>query len=416
MASIKILEKDYTKSDVYSATDTIVFIPGMIGFDENGNQVATGSILNIPQLFSDVIAFEKKIGKTPMIIEQDTEHVEYDKSFVMAKQLIGMGMKVLYDVVGKDGSPVTTESDIREVLGDSTYWSKLEDRALYNVRFLTSGGYCAVNGSDTAIATSMTVTASNRGDCVALLDHPINIVSAESLLELFKGVTLQSPQYATAFTPWIKASLSENFGEVVIDDPDGYWTLPGSYAYLCAYNNMVKDNATWLAAAGASRGAIPTLKEPLVAYGEKVCNEIQSREEGAVAINPITYVTPYGYRIYGNRTLKPNVDGLRATSFLNIRNLISDIKKTCFQACRIMAFEQNTDILWYNLKSRITPTLDQMVSNEGIRGYKVYRVATTEKAKVVGKVRIIPIEAVEDFEITVELVDSLDFEVNTVEE
>lgn len=57
-----------------------------------------------------------------------------------------------------------------------------------------------------------------------------------------------------------------------------------------------------------------------------------------------------------------------------------------------------------------------MASNEGIRAYKVYRIATTEKAKVVGKVRIIPIEAVEDFEITIELVDSLDFEVNTAEE
>ena len=415
MASIKILEKDYTKSDVYSATDTIVFIPGMIGFDSDGNTPATGSILNIPQLFTDVVSFENKIGKTPMVIEQDSEHVEYDKSFVIAKQLIGMGMKVLYDVVGKDDSPVVTEQDIREVLGTSTYWEKLEDRALYNVRFLTSGGYCAINGSDSSIALAMTNIASKRGDCVALIDHPINIINAETLLELFEGVQLNSPQYATAFTPWIKAKLSENFGDIVLDDPDGYWTLPGSYAYLSAYNSMIRDNATWLAAAGASRGAIPTLAEPLVAYGEKVCNEIQSREEGAIAINPITYVTPYGYRIYGNRTLKPNVAGLKATSFLNIRNLISDIKKTCFQACRIMAFEQNTDILWYNLKSKITPTLDQMIANEGIRAYKLYRVSTTEKAKVVGRVRIVPIEAVEDFEITIELVDSLDFEVNTVE-
>lgn len=416
MASIKILEKDYTRSDVYSATDTIVFIPGMIGFDEDGNQPATGSILNIPQLFSDVAEFEAKIGKTPMIIEQDSEHVEYDKSFVIAKQLIGMGMKVLYDVVGKDGSPVTTEEEIREVLGESTYWDKLDDRALYNVRFLTSGGYCAANGGDNSIALAMNVLAAKRGDCVALIDHPINIVSAESLIDLFSSVNLQAPQYATAFTPWIKASLSESFGDIVLDDPDGYWTLPGSYAYLSAYNAMVKENANWLAAAGAARGAIPTLVEPLVSYGEKVCEQIQSREEGAVAINPITYVIPYGFRIYGNRTLKPNVGGLKATSFLNIRNLISDIKKTCFQACRIMAFEQNTDILWYNLKAKITPTLDQMASNEGIRAYKVYRIATTEKAKVVGKVRIIPIEAVEDFEITIELVDSLDFEVNTAEE
>lgn len=411
MASIKILEKDYTKSDVYSATDTIAFIPGMIGFDADGNQVAAGSILNIPQLFTNITSFEEKVGKYPMVIEQDSEHVDYDKSFVMAKQLIGMGMKVLYDVVGKDGSPVTSEADIKEVLATSGYWEKLDDRALYNVRFLTAGGY---QGNDIALA--MTSLAAKRGDCVALIDHEISIVNAEQLLEVFNNLNLTSPEYATAFTPWVKCELTEDFGDVQLKDPDGYWTLPASYAYLSAYNNMVKNNADWLAAAGAARGAIPTLVEPLVAYGEKVCEQIQSREEGAIAINPITYVTPYGFRIYGNRTLKQNVDGLKATSFLNVRNLISDIKKTCFQACRIMAFEQNTDILWYNLKSKITPLLDQMSSNEGIRAYKLYRTTTTEKAKVVGKVRIIPIEAVEDFEITIELVDSLDFEVNTVEE
>ena len=171
---------------------------------------------------------------------------------------------------------------------------------------------------------------------------------------------------------------------------------------------MIQSNATWLAAAGASRGTIPTFKEPLAFFGEKVCNALQSREEGAVAINPITNVNPYGYRVYGNRTLKQNVNGLKATSFLNVRNLISDIKKTCFQACRVMAFEQNNDVLWYNLKAQIQPTLDRMVTNEGIRAYKMVRVNTTEKAKVVGKIKIIPIEAVEDFEITIELVDSLD--------
>lgn len=118
--------------------------------------------------------------------------------------------------------------------------------------------------------------------------------------------------------------------------------------------------------------------------------------------------------MFGNRTLRQNgLDGksnLVATSFLNIRNLISDIKKTSFAACRRMTFEQNTDILWFNLKNQITPILDRMKNGNGISDYRLIRVATKEKAKVVGKIRIIPIEAVEDFELTVELMDSLETE------
>ena len=410
MASIKILEKDYTKSEVYSATDTIVYIPGMVGLDINGNQVESGSLLGIPQLFTNLADFEAKVGVSPMVIEQSSESVSYDKSYVMAKQLIGSGMKVLYEMLVKDGSPVTDEETLREVLGSYTHWEKLEDRALYNVRFITSGGYYNVSNAGISIASVMTQLAATRGDCVALIDHPIDYVEASELNELFNNINLNNAEYATAFTPWCKFDLSVEFNGIEVDDPDGYWSLPGSFSYLMAFNNMAQSYENWLAAAGASRGAIPLLVAPLVEFGDKVCNSLQSREEGFTSINPITYVTPYGYRVYGNRTLRQNIDGLKATSFLNIRNLVSDIKKTCFQACRIMAFEQNTDILWFNLKSKITPILDQMVSNEGIRAYQLVRISTTEKAKVVGKIRIVPIEAVEDFEITIELVDSLDVE------
>lgn len=426
MASIKILEKDYTRSEVFNATDTIVYIPGMLGRDKNGNNMDISEILGKPQLITNLTDFENTIGVLPTIIDEDSSRVEYDKSFIMAKQLVGLGMKVLYEIVGYNGTAVTDEATMRTVLATDSHWEKLLDRSLYNVRFITSGGYNAASINNFAIANRMTFTCSSRGDCVALIDHPITFTEASEVKALFSpsdssAATVSNGEYGAAFTPWCKFNLTVDLGgidpEYITDTGSGYWTLPPSFSYLMSYHNMLKNgNANWLASAGASRGEIPNLLEPLAAFGEKACDELQSREEGKVAVNPITFVTPYGYRVYGNRTLKQNIDGLKATSFLNIRNLISDIKKTCFQACRVMAFEQNTDVLWYNLKSKITPLLDRMATNEGIRAYKVSRVNTNEKAKVVGKVRIIPIEAVEDFEITIELVDSLDFEVTTTEE
>ena len=48
-----------------------------------------------------------------------------------------------------------------------------------------------------------------------------------------------------------------------------------------------------------------------------------------------------------------------------------------------------------------------MKADQGISGYKISRVATDKKALLVAKIRIVPIEAVEDFDISIYLEDSL---------
>jgi hypothetical protein len=53
----------------------------------------------------------------------------------------------------------------------------------------------------------------------------------------------------------------------------------------------------------------------------------------------------------------------------------------------------------------VTPTLDQMQSGAGISGYKILKGTTTEKAKLVATVKLYPLYALEEFDITVELVD-----------
>ena len=90
------------------------------------------------------------------------------------------------------------------------------------------------------------------------------------------------------------------------------------------------------------------------------CTVVQVKTEDMISLNPIVKVQNYGYCIWGNRTLFPNIatkahkDGdLAASSFLNIRNLISDVKKTVFRAARQMTFEQNSAILWVKFKSLV---------------------------------------------------------------
>jgi hypothetical protein len=72
----------------------------------------------------------------------------------------------------------------------------------------------------------------------------------------------------------------------------------------------------------------------------------------------------------------------------------------------MFTFDPNSDTLWINFLNAIRPTLEAMKADQGIRDYKVLKEYTDKKATLKAKIRIIPIEAVEDFVLTVTLEDS----------
>ena len=261
------------------------------------------------------------------------------------------------------------------------------------------------------IVSKMIDLAQYRGDCVAIIDHHNNpsraLVGVDSVYNTLKllGTNNANSEYAAAFTPWIKVDCTTLAGKGITH------TMPPSLGYLMALGKSNKTNANWLAIAGATRGQIPNLNAttPLDITG-KLTNSIAENEyqnRNGVSINAITNINPFGYRIWGNRTLKNNSKegNLTATSFLNIRNMVSDVKKVVYAACKRLMFEQNNDILWTNFKAEIEPTLNRMKTGAGISGYKIVRGVTTEKAKLVATIRLYPLYAVEDFDVTVTMED-----------
>ena len=216
--------------------------------------------------------------------------------------------------------------------------------------------------------------------------------------------------FAAAFAPWINAKI--DYKDVLV---------PGSAGYLLAYANSVKSNPVWYAAAGTFRGIIPELTSVSIEFSNADCEVLQARsatgevalddaeDNKGIAINPIAYVSPYGYIVWGNRTLKDNAgsDSLTATSFLNIRVLATEIAKTVYSAARRYTFEQNNNVLWANFKSMITPLLDRMQSGNGINGYKITKLNADRRGILKARITIIPIEAVEDFDIEVVMENSI---------
>lgn len=238
-----------------------------------------------------------------------------------------------------------------------------------------------------------TIAANNRKDCVALLDHTPDIKPENVVEELFPNLDGYG-EYGAMFTPWGTYSIA---GETLV------YNMPASLGYLLALARSTANNPDWLAIAGANRGGVPNLQS----VNEKVTNAVAESYQSrmGISINPITEITPYGDLIWGNRTLKNNPANLTAKSFLNIRVLICNVVKTAFAAARSMTFEQNNDILWVNFKSMIIPTLDQMVKGAGISAYELKKRANKQKAELRCVIRLYAIEAVEDFEIELQLAD-----------
>lgn len=209
----------------------------------------------------------------------------------------------------------------------------------------------------------------------------------------------------------------ENFED---DKTDPIGTkIPAAFGYLFAYANSIKNNPEWYAVAGFDRGVIPELSSVAYEYCGSDIEILQARgKERAVdlddeadnvgmSINPIAYIRPAGHIIYGNRTMKSNTasKGTTATSFLNVRNLVSAITKVMYDGAKKYTFEQNNDLLWLNFQAYVRPTLEQMKNGNGIADYNFVKEPTNAKARLKAKVNIIPIEAVEDFDLSIIMTD-----------
>lgn len=340
----------------------------------------------------------------------------------IARTLINAGFQVLIEGIVPSG-----ESNDIEI--SDTSIAALKDKSLFDVRFLTAGMFNTAKN-----LSSIAEIAAVRQDCIALIsldEDPDKTgegafkYTVADIRTAFEGIAAvgagEAGKYAAGFTPWYETNDVSLIKGVTLDTDEKVY-IPAGFGYLFAYANMLANNiAEWKAVAGPQRGIIPGLADVCYDYTSADIEMLQARAKDkevnldadtdnvGVAINPICYVRPNGYLIYGNRTLKDN-DGVKKTtaqSFLNIRNSVNAIKKTLYNASRAYVFEQNTDVLFINFKNYVTPILERMKTSDGLIGYNFVKVATDAKARLRARLTLIPVDTAEDFEIDVYLVDDL---------
>lgn len=270
------------------------------------------------------------------------------------------------------------------------------------------------------------LAANGRGDCIALVeidessylnatseDKPEKLISA-AITDMSDAIA-DKGAYCAVTVPSVVYKMT---ADAAYGDNKRF---PGAFHYLTCFINSLKLGFNeWYAAAGYTRGVSNyTIDYTTVKLGEVAINALEPRNisketDPAFACNVIANFRG-SYYLWGNRTaaklgdVNSVTDGdLKAKHFLNIRQLCTTIKKQLYVACRRFTFDPNSDTLWFNFVNAIKPTLEAMKADQGIRDYKVLKVVENnpKKATLKAKIRIIPIEAVEDFEIEVSLEDS----------
>jgi hypothetical protein len=263
---------------------------------------------------------------------------------------------------------------------------------------------------------------SGRGDCIALIEiDESKYISGEgrpenriiTAIQSMADINADNGKYCACTVPSVVYNMAadDRFG--------GNRKFPGAFHYLACFDNSLGLGfAEWYAAAGYTRGVSSyTIDHTSVKLGEIAVNALEPRnikdqeKQPKFAVNVIANFRGSHY-LWGNRTCHPlgeaaGGNDLVASHFLNIRQLCTTIKKQLYVSCRRFTFDPNSDVLWINFKNSITPMLDRMKADQGVRDYKIEKVYTDKKATLKARIRIVPIEAVEDFLLEVSLEDSL---------
>lgn len=304
-----------------------------------------------------------------------------DKSVTYASNLNALGLNILYCKI----TAITANS-----------LDFLLDKNAYKLRYLTSGVLGALKITkgtepkytlDATVANELNRVAVSRMDCVSLIDlekAASKNSDPDEIYEAVQELSLTDNSYAAMFIDW-----SGDF--------------PGSYYYLRAAAKLLQGNKRWDSVAGVKRGIDSGYTGPATLKNELSKYDLDNTYQARTGVSFNGFVKVNGaYTLWGDRTLKNN-SGLTATSFLSIRLLVCDICERAYTAAINNTFESNNDVTWANYKNSIAELLDQAVADYKVAAYNIVKLTPEATATIRCKIRIVPIEPVEDFVIEIEL-------------
>ena len=317
-------------------------------------------------------------------------------------------------------------------------WKYLRDKNDYDIKFITTGNFGSIavdvtnsqdsaNGVDYAfdasVANAILPVTAARKDCALLvdlnyagsqesingdalaskLDDALNNKSDPLILQSYNvdGIITVTSSRAYLLMPNARISYLGTTGSAITLE------VPASMAYLYGYSQINQATTSWLPMAGVNRGVVGSMFTPNLTLSKYLLDHSIIKDDEGTSFNGIVNVRPYGYTVWGDRTLLNQEDerGVQATSYFSLRNLVSDVAKVAYDSAIRYTYETNNDITWMNFKAAIVTLLDQMVSSGVLQTYSIGRrtPSVQERNKMIAVITLYPVLPVENFDVYINL-------------
>lgn len=254
---------------------------------------------------------------------------------------------------GRDGISGLTSA---EITAGITEFSNQEEEEL---KVLTAPGYT----QDPAIAKLLDNIASNRDDCIAIIDPPSNLLEPKEIADWTNGSGNFSGTHdiigsnnSACYAPWM-TMYHQSLGANV--------HIPPSVMVAAVIVQNDKLGYPWLAPAGLTRGKIATTvtldkyfnqSDRDILYGGRNC------------VNPIIKFYNEGIVVWGQKTMQRNSTALDR---LNVVRLVKYLKNALKITSAYFVFEGSNQTVWDRWVLTVEPILEEIKNTQGLYDYSV---------------------------------------------
>ena len=201
----------------------------------------------------------------------------------------------------------------------------------------------------------------SRGDVLFLVDPPFGL-RPQQVVDWHNGMLLSdlaaaiNSSYGALYWPWLKI-FDQFSGEELFVPPSGF--VAG------VFSRTAREREQWFAPAGLQRGHLLTALD--VEF-----NATQGERDllygSGNAVNPIVKFPQDGITVFGQRTLQRRATALDR---VNVRMLLIFLKKNLIRLLRFFLFEPIDRLLFAEVRSAITPFLEDVMARRGLQAFKV---------------------------------------------
>jgi phage tail sheath protein FI len=243
----------------------------------------------------------------------------------------------------------------------------LANKEAYDFNVIYAPGINNQNAS--ATVASLMDLASNRGDCIAVVDM---VGYGQTMTTVTTQAATYDNSYSATYFPWLQVRSRET-GKMNFVPPSA--VIPAMFEY----NDKV--SAEWFAPAGLNRGTLASVLRP-----ERKLSLTERNFLYQGKVNPIAQFSGVGTVVYGQKTLQAAATALDR---VNVRRLLISLKRYIKRVAEDLVFEPNTQITRNKFLNQVNPYLEYIQQRQGLYSFQVVMDDSNNTADVVDRNQLV---------------------------